>query len=248
MMFSKKFAAALMMLTQVSQAMPNYREVAPQTTTTVATTTTSGSYPTSAYPSGSLTVPPISPGNPHYEHLKAYYDYIRRVLDIRDVPAPTTTSIQSPKPTEVQEKPKEKPQPQKETPNNGNLPGSNEKFNPRVVLDLTNKLRAQHGKKPLELRSELQQDAYEHTKYMVSIDKLTHDRRPEDDMRKSLERKGLKTGGLAENIAAGALTDKDVYNSWSNSQGHLENMLGDYDYMGVAISGKYSAQTFASKA
>ncbi|KXN67583.1 hypothetical protein CONCODRAFT_72854 [Conidiobolus coronatus NRRL 28638] len=139
-------------------------------------------------------------------------------------------------------------QPKKESSSNEKYPGSKEDFNPKVVLDLTNELRKQHGKKPLELRMELVKDAYEHAVYMESIDKLTHDRLPQDDMRKSLESKGIKTGNLAENIGKGSLTDKNAYISWSGSKGHKENMLGDYDYMGVAISGPYTAQTFAGKA
>jgi uncharacterized protein YkwD len=102
---------------------------------------------------------------------------------------------------------------------------------------------------PLESRIELVKDAYEHAVYMESIDSLTHNRLPQDDMRKTLENKGLKPGGgLAENIVKGSLTDKNVYISWSSSKGHKDNMLGKYDYMGVAISGPYTVQTFAQKA
>ncbi|KXN69012.1 hypothetical protein CONCODRAFT_71791 [Conidiobolus coronatus NRRL 28638] len=117
-------------------------------------------------------------------------------------------------------------------------------FNPQVVLDLTNELRAQNGKKPLKLHPALAQEAYEHAKYMQSINDLTHDRPKGTSFSDNIQKAGLK-GGIAENIVVGALTDKDVYNAWATSEGHKANMLGDYDYMGVAISGSYASQEFA---
>jgi uncharacterized protein YkwD len=41
---------------------------------------------------------------------------------------------------------------------------------------------------------------------------------------------------MAENVAYGATSGKDVVEMWKNSPGHRENMLGDYKYMGIGIA------------
>jgi uncharacterized protein YkwD len=226
------------MLAQVSQAMPHFEQSAPQ-------------QPTDNYaPTYDFQLPPFSSEESNYQQINEFYNPNEESFSFFKGPkSQSVNGNRYPSTKPEQGIQKENTQSQKESSKNEKYPGSNENFNPQVVLDMTNEFRKQNGKKPLELRTELVQDAYSHSKYMESIKDLTHDRLPEDDMRKSLERKGLKVGGTGENIAQGALTDKDVYNAWSTSKtGHKEIMLGDYDYMGVAISGAYSAQTFAAKA
>jgi uncharacterized protein YkwD len=176
MMFTKKFTATLIMLIQVSQAMPHFEQ-----------------------------------------------------------PASTPSPIQELKGT---------PKSKIEAFSTSKQLGTNEKFDPQVVLDLTNQLRAQNGKKPLKMHPALANEAYEHAKYMQSINDLTHDRPQGTSLGENLQKAGIK-GNVAENIVRGALTDKDVYNSWLTSEDHKVNMLGDYDYMGVAIVGPYASQELA---
>ncbi|KXN69019.1 hypothetical protein CONCODRAFT_71797 [Conidiobolus coronatus NRRL 28638] len=197
----------------------------------------------------------IGPEDPNYQQIKELYDYIQKTFNTpndsapqppkespKPAPEPAKAPEQAPKP--AQETPKEKPTPQKEAPSNEKQPGSNDKFNPQVVLDLTNELRAQNGKKPLKMHPALAKEAYEHAKYMQSVNDLTHDRPQGTSLGENLQKAGVK-GNIAENIVQGALTDKDVYNSWATSEDHKVNMLGDYDYMGVAISGPFASQELA---
>jgi uncharacterized protein YkwD len=238
MMFAKKFVATLMMLTQVSQAMPHFQQ---STTSTPA-----------------FQLPPISPEDPNYQQIKELYDYIQKTFNTpndstpqppqppKESPAPKSKPAKAPEPAPKpeQETPKEKPTPQKETPSNEKQAGTTDRFNPQVVLDLTNELRAQNGKKPLKMHPALAKEAYEHAKYMQSVNDLTHDRPQGTSLGGNLQKAGIK-GNIAENIVQGALTDKDVYNSWLTSEYHKVNMLGDYDYMGVAIVGPYASQELA---
>jgi len=41
---------------------------------------------------------------------------------------------------------------------------------------------------------------------------------------------------MAENVAYGATTGKEVVQMWKDSPSHRENMLGNYKYMGIGTA------------
>jgi uncharacterized protein YkwD len=249
----KSLNVALLMLIQATQGMPNSYKSIPQFATQPHLETSTPFAPAFQFPS-------ISPEDPMYQQIKDVYESIKQWLNIPDYPAsqpskphtessspvpiskPTKPQKPALKPTE--EPQKEKPQPPKEASGNEKQPGATENFNPQVVLDLTNELRAQNGKKPLKLHPFLTKEAYKQSKYMESIDDLTHDRPAGAEWGEGYSKAGL-SGMIAENVSYGRLTEKEAVTGWSNSPGHRENMLGDFDYMGAAISGQFSTQEFA---
>jgi uncharacterized protein YkwD len=42
--------------------------------------------------------------------------------------------------------------------------------------------------------------------------------------------------GMAENVAYGATTGKEVVSMWKGSSGHRKNMLGNYKYIGIGTA------------
>jgi len=42
--------------------------------------------------------------------------------------------------------------------------------------------------------------------------------------------------GMAENVAFGATTAKEVFSMWKGSSGHRKNMLGNYKYFGIGTA------------
>ena len=42
--------------------------------------------------------------------------------------------------------------------------------------------------------------------------------------------------GMAENVAYGATTAKEVVSMWKGSSGHRKNMLGNYKYIGIGTA------------
>jgi uncharacterized protein YkwD len=42
--------------------------------------------------------------------------------------------------------------------------------------------------------------------------------------------------GMAENVAYGATTGKEVVSMWKGSSGHQKNMLGNYKYIGIGTA------------
>ena len=51
----------------------------------------------------------------------------------------------------------------------------------------------------------------------------------------------------AENIEYGSSTGRSIYELWRNSPHHLENMLGDYKWIGIGISKSPEGVTYATE-
>jgi len=49
---------------------------------------------------------------------------------------------------------------------------------------------------------------------------------------------------MAENVAFGATTAKDVVTMWKNSSEHRKNMLGDYKYIGIGTAPDAKGQLY----
>jgi len=103
------------------------------------------------------------------------------------------------------------------------------------VLRYTNQFRKSKGLPALEMRNELNAIARNHSEDMASGRKsFGHGGYNQRELK---VKKIIKPyGGMAENVAYGARTGKEVFEIWKNSSGHRKNMLGNYKYIGIGIA------------
>lgn len=86
------------------------------------------------------------------------------------------------------------------------------------ILSETNRVRRRHGLRPLRLDTGLLNNARRHTRWMTRRRSLQHTSAP-----------------VAENIAMGQHTAKQVLQDWMNSPGHRANIL-NASYTKIGIS------------
>ena len=100
------------------------------------------------------------------------------------------------------------------------------------VLKYTNKFRKSKHLPALEMREDLNEIARKHSENMAKGKlKFGHDG---FSARQAQVQKIIQPfSEMAENVAYGATTGKEVVEMWKNSPGHRENMLGDYKYIGI---------------
>lgn len=100
------------------------------------------------------------------------------------------------------------------------------------MVRLCNEFRIRNGRRPLQILDSLMNTARAHTNWMT--------------------RNGMRHGNypVAENIACGQGSPREVTNDWINSPGHRNNMLGNHTHIGVGSAGRgqiYWTQQFISK-
>lgn len=104
------------------------------------------------------------------------------------------------------------------------------------VFDLTNAARVQNGKKPFVWNDTIASTARKHSADMAKRSFFDH-RNPDGKSpfdRMKADGVGYKQAG--ENIAAGQASAILVYESWMNSKGHRDNILGDFARLGVGVA------------
>jgi uncharacterized protein YkwD len=100
------------------------------------------------------------------------------------------------------------------------------------VLKYTNQFRKSKHLPSLEMREDLNAIAQKHSEYMAKGErKFGHDgfNQREAEVQKIIQ----PFSEMAENVAYGATTGKEVVEMWKDSPGHRKNMLGNYKYMGI---------------
>jgi uncharacterized protein YkwD len=95
----------------------------------------------------------------------------------------------------------------------------------RQVVDLTNQFRAKNGLAPLTLNSKLNAAAQVHSKNMAVQDFFGHQGMDGSSEGDRVSQEGYNWRNLAENIAAGRKTPKQVVEGWIKSPGHRLNIL-----------------------
>jgi uncharacterized protein YkwD len=99
------------------------------------------------------------------------------------------------------------------------------------ILKLVNEHRKNNGISELIKNQTAEELAIDHTKYMISINEINHDNF--DAKFKVLkEKENARTMG--ENVAAGYRDAESVMKGWLESQGHRENIEGNYTHIGIA--------------
>jgi uncharacterized protein YkwD len=103
------------------------------------------------------------------------------------------------------------------------------------VLKYTNQFRKAKGLPALEMRDDLNAIARKHSEDMASgRRRFGHSGLNERELK--VKRIIHPYHSLAENIAYGARSGKEVVSIWKNSRVHKENMLGNYKYIGIGIA------------
>ena len=100
------------------------------------------------------------------------------------------------------------------------------------VLKYTNQFRKSKHLGALEMREDLNAIAQKHSEAMAKGKrKFGHDgfEQRESEVQKIIQ----PFSEMAENVAYGATTGKEVVEMWKDSPGHRKNMLGDYKYIGI---------------
>jgi uncharacterized protein YkwD len=104
-----------------------------------------------------------------------------------------------------------------------------------AALPLVNELRAKNGLPPLSVDPAATTAALFQAKRMASAGKMKHVMGIADGFGPRVKASGVQLPA-AENIAAGQQSVPAVVTAWINSPHHLENMLGHYTGLGVAVA------------
>ncbi|CAM1364861.1 conserved exported protein of unknown function [Tenacibaculum soleae] len=117
------------------------------------------------------------------------------------------------------------------------------------VHKLINEHRISIGKNTLVFDNQVADIAIEHTEYMISKNKISHDG---FDARFAQVRALVNAMSFAENVAYKQNSAQKVVTGWLSSAGHRANIEGDYTHTGIGVlknaSGNYYfTQLFYSK-
>lgn len=100
-----------------------------------------------------------------------------------------------------------------------------------AILSLVNEHRESKGLEKLVRNSTADNLAIEHSKYMISENKISHDNfKNRTDNLKQME----KAQGIGENVAYGYHTANEVVTAWLKSSIHKENIEGNFTHTGIA--------------
>ncbi|PNQ72378.1 CAP domain-containing protein [Hanstruepera neustonica] len=93
------------------------------------------------------------------------------------------------------------------------------------IMELINDHRLSMGLNPLNNMNVIKAQAYSHTGYMIAQNNVSHDN---FFQRKSYLVNNVGANRVSENVAYGYTSAQSVVNAWLNSDGHRENIEGNY--------------------
>lgn len=103
------------------------------------------------------------------------------------------------------------------------------------IFDLTNSIRAQKNLKPLKWSEKASLTAYNHSKDMALNNYFSHINIDGNTPFDRMESNNINYRRAGENIASGQMSSIFAHEAWMNSQGHRENILGNYENLGVGV-------------
>lgn len=98
------------------------------------------------------------------------------------------------------------------------------------ILDLINSYRVDNGFSSLNKLQTIKSQTSNHTNYMIEKDEVSHDFFYQ---RKEYLAENADAVKVGENVAYGYSTAEAVVNAWIKSNGHRENIEGDYTHFEV---------------
>lgn len=93
------------------------------------------------------------------------------------------------------------------------------------ILELINNHRLSKGLNPLKGMTLIKSTAHSHTDYMVDTQKVSHDN---FFARSNFLKHNAGAQRVSENVAYGFTKAQSVVNAWIKSEGHRENIEGDF--------------------
>jgi len=93
------------------------------------------------------------------------------------------------------------------------------------ILELINNHRLSIGLNPLRNMDIIKSQAYGHTDYMVDQNEVSHDN---FYSRKNYLTSNTGAKSVSENVAYGFTSAQSVVNAWLNSEGHKQNIEGNF--------------------
>src|SRR4030095_9833912 len=103
------------------------------------------------------------------------------------------------------------------------------------VLKYTNQFRKSKHLPALEMREDLNTIARKHSEDMAK-GKCGFGHSGYHQRELQVQKVIKLEYGMAENVAYGATTGKQVVSMWQGSSGHRKNMLGNYKYIGIGTA------------
>ena len=102
------------------------------------------------------------------------------------------------------------------------------------MVDLVNGERARHGLSPLRWHDRVGVAASVHAADMAAQRRMQHAGSDGSDGGDRLTRAGFAWGAWGETIGAGFVDPGTLFEAWLASPSHRRQLLGDFDYVGVA--------------
>ena len=111
------------------------------------------------------------------------------------------------------------------------------------IFTQTNEFRSLNGLPPLLYREDLGEIARKHSADMAG-GRTGFGHNGFDDREARIKTIITPYHGMAENVAYGAHSAKEVVSIWKKSSGHRRNMLGPYKYIGIGTARDRKGQIF----
>lgn len=106
----------------------------------------------------------------------------------------------------------------------------------QASLQLLNAERAAAGLPPVTGNAKVTAAAQAHANDQAAMSTMSHTGSDGSNAGTRLERQGFSWTAWGENVAAGFTSAPSVVAAWMNSPGHRATILGNYQYMGVAVA------------
>lgn len=100
------------------------------------------------------------------------------------------------------------------------------------ILKLVNEYRTELELQPLKPIAEISLEAESHNFYMIEQGEVSHDNFA---VRSEYLVNNLNAKAVSENVAYGYSSADTVVKGWLSSEGHRENIEGDYSHFGISV-------------
>lgn len=109
------------------------------------------------------------------------------------------------------------------------------------ILDAVNDYRISNGLSALSKVDEITFQAEEHNTYMIENKVVSHDNFPQRYLNL---KNGIGAKAVSENVGYGYNTAGAVVKAWIASEGHRDNIIGDFTHFGISVEQDEDGQQY----